>query len=55
LRKRNLNLHAGVEDRVNRELTYVANASMAVRLAGWLNDAARDARYARVAAPGRSC
>ena len=40
LRKRNLNLHAGVEDRVNGELIYVANASMAVRLAEWLNDEA---------------
>jgi hypothetical protein len=40
LRRRNLNLHAGVEDRLGGELIYVANASMAIRLAGWLNDEA---------------
>ena len=40
LRKGSINLHAGIEDRVSGELIQVANASMAQRLAGWLNDQA---------------
>lgn len=38
LRHRSFNLSAGVEDRERGELIQVANASMAIRLAGWLND-----------------
>jgi len=40
LPRRTINLSAGVEDRVTGELIYVANASMAVRLARLMNDEA---------------
>ena len=36
-----MNLRAGIEDRFSGELTQIANASMAQRLAGWLNDEAQ--------------
>ena len=41
LRRGSMNLRAGIEDRFSGELIQVANASMAQRLAGWLNDEAQ--------------